>query len=71
MLVEEGLVSAGQLVEALARQDEAQKLGEILVRDKAITEEALEKVLKKQGPRPTGAEEDQTIRVETAGSTMS
>ena len=65
MLIEEGLVSAGQVVEALARQDESQKLGEILVQEKAITEEALEKVLKKQAPRAPGAEDDQTIRVET------
>jgi two-component system chemotaxis sensor kinase CheA len=65
MLIEAGLVSAGQVVEALARQDESQKLGEILVQEKAITEEALEKVLKKQAPRAPGAEEDQTIRVET------
>src|SRR5207237_4269947 len=74
---EEGPVSAGlgragagagcegQLSDALAQQDATPLLGEILVRDKVVTEDLLDKALSKQGPKPQGSEEDQTIRVET------
>jgi two-component system chemotaxis sensor kinase CheA len=64
ILIEEGALSSEQLCEALAKQDASPLLGEILMRDKVVAEDVLDKALKKQGPKP-GAEGDQTIRVET------
>ncbi len=65
ILVQDGSVTPEQLAEALAKQDETVPLGQILVQDKVLTEDVLDKALKKQGPKSSGAEEEQTIRVET------
>jgi two-component system chemotaxis sensor kinase CheA len=65
ILVQDGAITPEQLTEALAKQDDTVPLGQILVQDKVVTEDALDKALKKQGPKPSGSEEDQTIRVET------
>jgi two-component system chemotaxis sensor kinase CheA len=65
ILVQDGAVTPEQLTEALAKQDETVPLGQILVQDKVVTEDTLDKALKKQGPKPSGSEEEQTIRVET------
>lgn len=65
ILVEDGVITPDQLLEAMAKQEDKPRLGDILVRDKILTEEALDKALRKQGHKPSGADEDQTIRVET------
>lgn len=65
ILVQDGAVTPEQLTEALAKQDETVPLGQILVQDKVLTEDVLDKALKKQVPKPSGSEEEQTIRVET------
>lgn len=68
LLVSEGLVSKGQILDALNRQqhqpEPKQPLGEILVQAKAITEKALDQALQKQD-KLGRSEEDRTIRVET------
>ena len=64
ILIEEGALSSEQLSDALTKQEVIPLLGEILVREKVVAEEVVDRALKKQGPK-TGAEEDQTIRVET------
>ncbi|MBI4001038.1 MAG: Hpt domain-containing protein, partial [Nitrospira defluvii] len=69
ILVNEGLASKGQVLDALNAQqhqpDPKTPLGEILLQAKAITERALDQALHKQEKQPKSAEEDATIRVET------
>ena len=65
ILVEDGAITPDQLLEAMAKQGDKPRLGDILVHDKVLTEEVLDKALRKQGHKPPGADEDQTIRVET------
>ncbi|MGD0657383.1 MAG: chemotaxis protein CheA [Syntrophorhabdales bacterium] len=62
ILVEENIVSTGELTEALKKQEEQQdkKLGEILVEEKVITDGQLKDVLSKQKTH----KEEQTIRIE-------
>ncbi|MCC2643187.1 MAG: hybrid sensor histidine kinase/response regulator [Nitrospira sp.] len=69
ILVDEGLASKGQVLDALNAQqhqpDPKTPLGEILLQAKAITERALDQALQKQDKQPRPPEEDATIRVET------
>ncbi len=62
ILVEENIVSTGELTEALKKQEGQQdkKLGEILVEEKVITDGQLKDVLSKQKTH----KEEQTIRIE-------
>jgi two-component system chemotaxis sensor kinase CheA len=61
MLVEENIVSSGEVTEALKKQEEqGKKLGEILVEEKVITEGQLKDVLSKQKTH----KEEQSIRIE-------
>jgi len=69
ILVNEGLASKDQVLDALNaqqhQQDPKTPLGEILLQAKAITERALDQALQKQEKQPKPVEEDATIRVET------
>ncbi len=69
ILVNEGIVTKEQVIEALDRQEQKTPLGEILVQMEAINERTLDSALQKQQtqekPAKKSAEEDQTIRVET------
>ena len=62
ILVEENIVSTGELTEALKKQEEQRdkKLGEILVEEKVITDGQLKDGLSKQKTH----KEEQTIRIE-------
>jgi two-component system chemotaxis sensor kinase CheA len=62
ILVEENIVSTGELTEALKKQEGQQdkRLGEILVEEKVITDGQLKDVLSKQKTH----KEEQTIRIE-------
>lgn len=69
ILVDKGLVSKEQVIEALDKQETKVPLGEILVKMDAISEQNLDAALQKQQQDKPAvarkAEEDQTIRVET------
>ncbi len=62
ILVEENIVSSGELTDALKKQEEQpdKKLGEILVEEKVITDGQLKDLLTKQKVH----KEEQTIRIE-------
>lgn len=65
LLVQEGMATKAQIVEALEKQERKPPLGEVLVQTQVISEQTLETVLQKQAKPSKGSDEDQTIRVET------
>src|SRR5581483_9114716 len=65
LLVNEGMVSKTDLIEALEKQEQRPPLGEVLVQSEMISPQTLEAALQKQARSGKAAEEDQTIRVET------
>lgn len=65
LLVNEGMVSKTDLIEALEKQEQRPPLGEVLVQSEMISPQTLEAALQKQAKSGKAAEEDQTIRVET------
>jgi two-component system chemotaxis sensor kinase CheA len=66
ILIQDGLVSKEQLLEALDTQEQAPPLGQVLLNMHAINEQTLDQALKKQQAGPAKKSEDeQTIRVDT------